>query len=365
MNRPMPGKEIGYVVDYYGVFDHLSSALADYEDADVDDTMRSMAEEVGGLAPAAEAVSAYLARLGIADGDLTDFTAVRSAALAFGEETVRQDFDEVLGSFLTVLERVLPHEAGLEYVGRARRWALLQKRIRTLHRDAPGGSFTLRLYGRKVRAMIADHLEGPEIDQVIAPVSLSSAQFDEKVRTMPAREAAAEMGHALRFHLEERVKREDPEKYARLSERLEEILRELPGRFEEQIAAFGPLMDEARKQDEQDPRLAGLSPLEQRLYRLLDQEIAERSGIDVGQADLREVTGAVCGTAATIMAQAAYQGQHQDLAELADKIRMELFKARLRPAAGADLTGLRELAERLAAYAEENRAAFLAWSRGE
>ena len=27
VNRPMSGKEVGYVVDYYGVFEHLSSAL--------------------------------------------------------------------------------------------------------------------------------------------------------------------------------------------------------------------------------------------------------------------------------------------------------------------------------------------------
>jgi hypothetical protein len=102
--------------------------------------------------------------------------------------------------------------------------------VRRLCRDDEGGTFTLRQYGRKVREMIADHLEGPEIDQVIPPVSLTALTFDDAVRRLPPQEAAAEMGHALRFHLEERTKREDPAKYERLFKRLEEILRTMPGR---------------------------------------------------------------------------------------------------------------------------------------
>ncbi|MFV2121097.1 hypothetical protein ACE14D_22715, partial [Streptomyces sp. Act-28] len=51
---------IRYVVDYYGVFEHLSDALAGYEAADVDDTMLGMSVEVGALEPAAEKVRLYL-----------------------------------------------------------------------------------------------------------------------------------------------------------------------------------------------------------------------------------------------------------------------------------------------------------------
>ncbi|MEU3629268.1 type I restriction endonuclease subunit R [Streptomyces fradiae] len=365
VNRPMPGKEIGYVVDYYGVFEHLSDALADYEAADVDDTMLSMSVEVGALEPAAEKVRRYLQEhAGVIDADLVDFAAVRSAALAFEDEAVRMGFDTVLHEFLATLERVLPHERGLDYVGEARRWGLLQKRIRTLHRDAPGGAFTLRLYGRKVRSLIAEHLEGPEIDQVIAPVSLASPLFDERVRAMPAREAAAEMGHALRFHLEERVRREDPEKYTRLSQRLEEILREMPGRFEEQIQAFGPLFEQVRRETEEDPRLAGLTPLEQVVYRMLDKDAVENPDLNTSEVNLREVAEAVCETAARTMSKASYQGQGQDIDHLANKIETTLIQGQVLPA-GPDWGPLRALAEGLAAHANRNRKSFLARGRGE
>ncbi|GAB2773023.1 HsdR family type I site-specific deoxyribonuclease [Streptomyces daliensis] len=365
VNRPMEGKDVGYVVDYYGVFEHLAGALAEYRDADVDDTMRSLSEEIKGLEPAAQAVREYLRRHGVTEADLSDPARLGSAAQAFEDETVRFGYDEVLHQFLAVLERVLPHESGLDHVADARRWGMLQKRVRRLYRDAPGGTFTLRQYGRKVRAMIAEHLEGPEIEQVIPPVSLASPVFDEKVRALPPREAAAEMGHALRFHLEERVKREDPEKYARLSERLEEILRELPERFEEQIAEFGTLIDEARQEDEGDPALAGLSPLEQRVYRLLDQLLEENPGIVRKQQDARRLVVAVCDTATQTMAKASYQGQHQDISALANSIQNQLLKGGVQPSTSTDWASLQGMAQRLAAHAADNRRQFISRDRGE
>jgi type I restriction enzyme R subunit len=327
--------------------------------------MRSLSEEIGALGPAAEAVRGYLRGYGVTDGDLDDVVKAGTAAQALEDEQARFGFDDVLAEFLGVWERVLPHEAGLDYVADARRWGLLQMRIRRRFRDGPGGTFSLRQVGRKVRAMIADHLEGPEIDEVIPPVSLTAAAFDDKVRALPPREAAAEMGHALRFHLEERVRTEDPEKYDRLSKRLEEILRELPGRFEEQIDQLGELIEKAQQEtaEEEDPVLAGLSPLEQQVYRRLDQLLQESPGVRRVELDPGEIAGAVCDAAAKTMAKAAYQGQSQDLSELANGIQMQLIRAGLQPV--GEWAPLADIAEDLAAFAASNRSRFLARLRGE
>ncbi|MFJ5529163.1 type I restriction endonuclease subunit R [Streptomyces sp. NPDC093261] len=364
VNRPAPGKEVGYVVDYYGVFEHLSSALADYRKSDVNDTMRPLSQEVKGLKPAADQVREFLSGLGVTDADLADLASLRKAVLSFEDETARLGFDEVLHEFVAVLERVLPHEAALDYLPDARRWGMLQKRIRRLYRDDTGGTFTLRRYGRKVRALIADHLEGPEIEQVIPPVSITALDYEEKVRALPPREAAAEMGHALRFHLEERVKREDPEKYARLSERLEEILRQMPGRFEEQVEEFEKLIEQALQEEEEDPALAGLSPLEQRVHRLLGQLLEENPEVQSGGEDLRPLVVSVCDTASSVMSKASYQGQHQDINQLANGIQNQLIRGGLRPTS-ADWGPVTGMAQRLAAYAENNRQQFLSRARGE
>ncbi|WP_235489445.1 type I restriction endonuclease subunit R [Streptomyces roseoverticillatus] len=365
VNRPASGKEVGYVVDYYGVFEHLSSALADYRQADITDTMRPMSEETKRLAPAADAVRAFLHQHGIDDSDLDDVVRLRGAVLSFEEEATRFDFDEVLHEFTAILERVLPHEDALEYVPAARRWALLQKRIRRLHRDASGGDFSMRRYGKKVRELIAEHLEGPEIEQAIPPVSLTSPSFDGAVRHLPPREAAAEMGHALRFHLEEQVKRDDPAKYARLSERLEDILRRIPGRFEEQIEALGPLIAEARQEEDDDPAMAGLTPLEQRVHRLLEQLLKENPGVRREEScEMRDLTRDFCDLAGSRMAKASYQGRSQDLTALAHGIQTGLMRRGLKPD-GADFGPLKNMTQRLAAYAQEHRLQFLRRVQGQ
>ncbi|MFD9111139.1 type I restriction endonuclease subunit R [Streptomyces bottropensis] len=365
VNRTSPGKEVGYVVDYYGVFEHLSSALAGYRNADVTETMRDLSYEVDELGPAAQKVRDFLRRNGIDDAQLDQLAKLGPAALALQPEDLRFDFDEVLHAFLATLERVLPHEDALDYVADARRWSLLQKRVRRLCRDAEGGTFTLRRYGRKVRAMIADHLEGPEIDQVIPPVSLTALTFDDAVRRLPPQEAAAEMGHALRFHLEERTKREDPAKYERLSKRLEEILRTMPGRFEEQIEEFGPLIEEARQEQEEAPELAGLTPLEQRVYRLVEQILEDTPGIRLADGgDVRRLTGKVCDMATGVMARASYQGQHQDISSLAGDLQDVLLSSDVRPV-GGDWASLENAAERLASFAQNNLRQFRSRARGE
>ncbi|MGV9989857.1 type I restriction endonuclease subunit R [Streptomyces sp. NPDC003374] len=365
VNRTSPGKEVGYVVDYYGVFEHLSSALAGYRNADVTDTMRDLSYEVNELGPAAQKVRDFLRHNGIDDAELDQLAKLGPAALALQPEDLRFGFDEVLHAFLATLERVLPHEDALNYVGDARRWTLLQKRVRRLCRDDEGGTFTMRRYGRKVRAMIADHLEGPEIEQVIPPVSLTAVTFDDAVRRLPPQEAAAEMGHALRFHLEERTKREDPAKYERLSKRLEEILRTMPGRFEEQIQEFGPLIEEARQEQEESPELAGLTPLEQRVYRLVEQILQDTPGIRLADgADVRQLTGKVCDVATQVMARASYQGQHQDISMLAGDLHEVLLRGGVRPV-GADWAPMDSAAERLASFAQDNLRQFRARARGE
>ena len=228
VNRPAPGKESGLVVDYYGVLAPLSDALSGYgrQAPEVRASLRDVDSAIEDARAAAAEVDAFLKAKGITNLDTRGGRA--SAMLALNIENDRALFDREFGAFVRALERVLPHEKALGFVTDAKRWALLQQRVRQHYRDAPGGGFSIRGYGRKVRALIAEHLEAPEIIQVIPPVSILSPAFDTEVQKIEnPREAAAEMEHALRFHLEERVRREDEEKYRRLSEALEEVLKSM------------------------------------------------------------------------------------------------------------------------------------------
>ena len=99
------------------------------------------------------------------------------------------------------------------------------------------GDFDPSLYGEKVRELIDEHLESLGVDQVLPPVSLTSADFRQKVEAMASpRARASEMEHAIRHHINVHLA-EDPVRYRRLSERLEQILAEHAGNWEQQALA--------------------------------------------------------------------------------------------------------------------------------
>ncbi len=365
VNRPAPAKSGGYVVDYHGVFENLAETLAGYrDDAPVVSSVPNVRSDVPEMKRAAEEVETFLARLGI--GDTGRPSEIAEALFAFHDEGDRYAFDELLGEFLRSVERVLPHEAALVHIPAARRWALLQKRLRRHYRDAPGGTFTLRGYGRKVRAMIAEHLEMPEIEQVIPPVSITSEAFDDAVRAIPEpRVAAAEMRHALRFHLEERVKREDPAKYTSLSKALEDVLRELHGRFEEQCERLQELIEEARREEADDPRLAGLSVMEQRVHNQLEDRLTGHPAFDAPDPELlRRLSVGVCDVITQTVGRVTYVGGSENVHSLAAEIFYQLINDGLMPKE-ADFAPLQELSQFLAGFAEDNRSWFTRRGRAQ
>jgi type I restriction enzyme R subunit len=253
---------------------------------------------------------------------------VDRAALRLRDDETRAAFDERLARFLGAMERVLPHEDALPYVADAQRWSLLQQRARRLWRDVPGGDFSLRGYGRKVRAMIADHLRLPEIHQEVVPVFLTDPTFDAAVERIAEKGetelAAAEQVQALRYHLQERERRERPEVYRRLSEALEDVLSEFDGQWEEIRRRLGPFIDEARRQEEADPAVAGLSGVERLLYAQLSDGLRREGGpfaeTDVSQDLLRVLSVELCGTITGRVALASFGNRQEHLTQLESAI---------------------------------------------
>ncbi|MCF2538162.1 DEAD/DEAH box helicase family protein [Streptomyces sp. FB2] len=363
VNRPRQGKHEGRVVDYYGVLNDLAVTLPAYKgDGPTLRTVRSLTSEVPDLRKAAGEVERFLAGMGI--GGLDSPEGITGGMRALGDEDARAVFDEKLAGFFDALERVLPHQGALEQVPNARRWALLQKRVRRHYRDASGGEFSMRAYGRKVRAMVADHLELPEIQQVIAPVSILAPDFDEAVgRISDVEESAAEQVQALRYHLEERQEQDDRPVYRTLAEELERILEEFDGRWDEIKVRIGPMIDRARKAEEADPAVADLSPVEQQLYTKLSERLADNQAFDQpGQDFLRQLTIDLTSLISRHVAGAAWSGSESSLDDLQSAIWRQLRDAGLKPKE-RDRKPLRDLSESLTGHAQRHAAAFRALRR--
>ncbi|MDX3231074.1 type I restriction endonuclease subunit R [Streptomyces sp. ME19-01-6] len=366
VNRPAPGKEEGLVVDYYGVLNNLAVTLAAYQGAPPTLGATRLSDGLPALEEAAYLVELFLEGVGV--GDLSSRARVAEAMLTLNTKEQRAAFDRLLRKFMGALDGALPHEAALRQVPNAQAWTLLQKRVRRHYRDAPGGGFSVRGYGRKVRALIADHLELPEIEQAIAPVSILATDFDEIVDRIPdVRESAAEQVQALRYHLEERAQRDDRPVYRKLSEELEEVLREFDGRWDKIKEKVGPLIDRAREAEQPDSEVADLSPLEQRLFAKLGDCLADHPSFAVPDTDfLRTLTQEVYAEIVVLARLPRYAGGDSDanVSELQSHIWQRLRRAGLKPQEGG-LTALRELSNSLAGFAQDHLEIFRAEGRAE
>ena len=100
------------------------------------------------------------------------------------------------------------------YLPDAKLFAEIALRARRRYR-IDGGDFDASLYGEKVRELIDEHVESLGVEQVLPPVSLTSADFRQKVEGLASpRARASEMEHAIRHHINVHFA-EDPARYRR------------------------------------------------------------------------------------------------------------------------------------------------------
>ena len=273
VNRTAPGKAAGFLVDYFGVGAHLQKALQAYAPEDAEDAIGALAsitDEVPKLRDRHARVVAVFAQAGIDTFDLDED--IEACVDVLSDEALRARFGVLLKQFLTTLDTVLPRPEALPFVGDAKRLGIIQKVARRRYRVDGLGDFDPSLLGEKVRALIDEHVTALDIATKIPPVSVTAPDFLAKVKGLTSDKAkASEMEHALRFHIRKNFD-EDPARYTRLSERLDEILKTLTGKWEQLSLALEELLGDAT--DESGTARVHDDPLVARFYGLLESEFA-------------------------------------------------------------------------------------------
>jgi type I restriction enzyme R subunit len=238
VNRTGFGKRCGIVVDYYGVARHLREALAAYADEDIEGALASLKDEVPVLRDRHLRVVDLFRQQGI-----ESIEDVEACVEALASEKLRAEFAVKLKAFLGSLDTVLPRPEGLPYSADAKRLAYIYARARNRYKDTPAIGKDV---GAKVRKLIDDHVISLGIDPKIPPIQLTDAEFDNHLaRSVNDRAKASEMEHAIRSHIRKHVD-EDPVLYRKLSERLNEILKNLGEQWNELIAQLQKIIDELR-----------------------------------------------------------------------------------------------------------------------
>ncbi len=238
VNRTSSNKTCGLVVDYFGVTDHLTEALAVYSQEDVQGALFSLKDQLPVLEARYQRVLALFRERGLSDlGD--------SAACVeqLGEVKLRAEFIVRFKQFMQSLDQLLPRPEALPYLRDARRLGLINQLAANLYRD---NQLNLLGAGQKVRQLIDQYVLSRGIDPRVPPISILDANFAQAVDAHPSpRARASEMEHAARHYISQHLQ-EDPVYYQRLSQRLEAILQAFQERWEALVAALQALTEEIR-----------------------------------------------------------------------------------------------------------------------
>ncbi|RAO63425.1 Type I site-specific deoxyribonuclease [Micromonospora saelicesensis] len=273
VNRTTQGKKAGLLVDYFGVGAHLQKALQAYAPEDAEDAIGALAsitDEVPKLRDHHARAVAVFAQAGIETFDMEED--IEACVDVLSDEALRARFGALLKQFLATLDTVLPRPEALPFVRDAKQLGIIQKVARRRYRDDGMGDFDPSLYGEKVRALIDEHVMSLDIATKIPPVSITAPDFLAKVKGLTSDKAkASEMEHALRFHIRKNFDL-DPARYTKLSERLDEILKTLTGKWEQLSLALEQLLADAT--DEAGTDRVHEDPLVARFYGLLESEAA-------------------------------------------------------------------------------------------
>lgn len=276
VNRPVAGKECGYVIDYVGVTSHLTKALAAYAAEDVAGLLTNIDDEAKNLDPRLRRVSMIFTENGVKPGH---DDAMESCVELLADGQLRDRFESELNQFLATVEAVLPRPEAGPYIYAAQLYAEIAKRTRRRYRLDP--HFDPSLYGAKVRELIDRHMVALGIEAALPPISITDPEYQARVARLGARARASEMEHAIRYHITSHQD-QDPVRYGRLSERLEQILLDQRGRWEQLALELSALLEEVIDDQPERERggAAGLNRVESALYRLLAEETVAEGVID-------------------------------------------------------------------------------------
>ncbi len=278
VNRVKRGKQRGYIVDYIGLANHLRKALSIYAGDDYDDAAASL-QDISSEIPILESRYRRLLQF-FATGGVEDMEAFAAqeiddprANLDIVEQAVgllediklRADFEVYLSKFLQSMDIVLPHAAANPYKIPAKRFGYLLAVVRERYKDE---SLNLGGIGEKIKKLINEHLVGLGIDPKIPPVELLSPRFIEQVESHVSDKAkASEMEHAIRKHCKIHFE-EDPAFYAKLSEKLDALIKKHKDEWKKLCEGMGLLRQEAS--DGRTPVDSdGLSPREAPFFDLI------------------------------------------------------------------------------------------------
>lgn len=267
VNRTYKGKQAGFIVDYYGLSDHLTQALELFSSDDVEGSYVTLRDELPKLKATHTRVAAVFKT--VKGQDIDDYV------LHLKDEETRQQFDLAFKRFAKQMDVVLPDAAAQPFLADLKLWGKVQHAARNRYHDA---GLNLHDAGAKVRKLVDEHIISTGVDPKIPPVDLMDANFKTAVEQIKSPESrASEIESAIKHHITVNLD-EDPEYYKSLSLRLRDIIEKTNGKWEQQLELLLQMVGSIESDHKKAADDLGLNPTEYAFYNILMAEVTQLTG---------------------------------------------------------------------------------------
>ncbi|WP_035616165.1 type I restriction endonuclease subunit R [Haloferula sp. BvORR071] len=232
VNRLYPGKDYGYIIDYYGVVGELHDALELYgslgekfEAADLNGTLTDIEAELKKLPALHDAVWEVFKAVGNKKDE-------EAFEIALEAKEVRDDFYTRLSRFSRVLKMALSSlrwitETAPEKVERYKRDAAFFQKLRASVKLRYAEEIDYRDYEKQIQKMLNTYVQADEIIQIVDPVNIFEREaFQAEVdRAQSTRAKADTIANRTKKTITEKMD-EDPFFYRKFSQLLQQAIDE-------------------------------------------------------------------------------------------------------------------------------------------
>jgi len=293
VNRLHPGKDHGFIVDYYGVVAELHDALELYgslggkfDAEDLEGALTNITEEAKKLPE-------------LHDGVWDIFKTVKnkkdeeSFELALEEKEVRDDFYTRLWRFCRVLKLAsssiqwvngTPRDLAKRYKGDAAFFQKLRASVKLRYAE----EIDYRDYEKQIQKMLNTYVQAEEVIQVVEPVNIFEREaFEKELEKMQSPRAKADtIANRTKKTITEKME-EDPFFYRRLSVLLQQAIDDYKvQRINEAqyLAKVTMIMEEVRRGKVNDvPEMIRQNDLSRALFGALKEQIASESSVPANE----------------------------------------------------------------------------------
>lgn len=291
VNRKSKGKTRGYVVDYYGIVNHLHEALKIYADDDRKDVTKTFVDrndEIPTLALRYQAIINIFSEGKIKDfqtyveGKIKDVDNIKkihdSSTDYLRSPEIRGKFEVVYREFLESLDILMPDKACAPYLKPATKIGQILVDAKRIYERKT--LTAIMGAGEKVKYLINKYFEAEGVGTTIEPFEITEKEkFKEEVKKFGnPRTQATSMKNALEIFIQKNMSK-DPARFEKLSQKLQEILNRLEENWEEQIREFEDLMEEMTS----NRVIVILDPIKDKFFDLFIKRVTEYIG-DQGKA---------------------------------------------------------------------------------